>query len=138
MGERARFLIMLATCAAAAAAWGCSGCGDTGGGGTPDAGDDVLDDPGTDADTDAGDAGDAPSDPGTDAGDAVHDATDVEEEDGTTHRTMHPFLAETSGGGRMTSPGYRLELFIGPVRPVGLCASDNYGVKLGPASVRGH
>jgi hypothetical protein len=133
MMHEARRLPCILVALAISVAWGCGGGG--GNRGEPDADTDVPDDPVTDVDTDAGDA---PSDTGTDAGDAVHDVTDVEEEDVTVHRTMHPFMTETSGGGRMTSPGYRLELFIGPVRPVGLCASDNYSVKLGPASVRGH
>jgi hypothetical protein len=49
-----------------------------------------------------------------------------------------PFHMETSGGALMTSPAHRLELFIGPVGPVGSHTSETYALDLGPAGIRNH
>lgn len=119
-----RFLFMLLL--VPGLAWGCArGAGGGGGDTTTDA-----------EDGDAGadvipDGEDTPSDvPVETEPDIVGDTPDAS--------VAIPFFLETSGGAVMTSPGHRLELFIGPVRPVGSGSSENYHFELGPAGIRGH
>jgi len=46
------------------------------------------------------------------------------------------FSSETSGGARIESASYRLELFIAPVAPVGATRSASYKLQLGPGALR--
>jgi hypothetical protein len=123
--------------------WGCGG----GGGFTPDP--DITTDGDDDATSDVITDGedDVPTDVPMDVpmdgvedvpGDAPTDTpTDVEDDDGGgPGRTYIPFEAETSGGARISSTNYNLEVFIAPVRPVGNVSSTNYNLKLGPAGIR--
>jgi hypothetical protein len=72
--------------------------------------------------------------PGEVPGDA---AGDVVDEDAGPTMAGSPFRCETSGGGALSSESYSMDLFIGPVRPLGSLSSDNYTMKLGPAGMRG-
>lgn len=67
--------------------------------------------------------------------DADHDVVEDGPPDASGATT---FYLETSGGALMTSPTHRLELFIGPVRPVGSSTSETYVLELGPAGIRSH
>ena len=71
--------------------------------------------------------GDTPTDGPTDT---------VEDDGGGPGRTYIPFETETSGGAKISSTNYNLEVFIAPVRPVGSVSSTNYNLKLGPAGIR--
>ncbi|MBI5480592.1 MAG: hypothetical protein HY906_17170 [Deltaproteobacteria bacterium] len=55
--------------------------------------------------------------------------------DGGTVSTQR-FLSETSGGARIESASYRLEVFIAPVRPIGSTQSGSYKLQLGPGALR--
>jgi hypothetical protein len=101
-------------------AWGCAS-GQGAGGDTATDGQDV----GTDVTPDGEDVP-ADADP-----DVVEDG--LPDAGGAT-----TFYLETSGGALMTSPTHRLELFIGPVRPVGSSTSETYVLELGPAGARSH
>jgi hypothetical protein len=68
--------------------------------------------------------------------DVAGDAGDVLDEDTGSSLGGNPFQCETSGGGMLSSESYSMDLFIGPVRPVGRVSSDNYQMKLGPAGMR--
>jgi len=46
------------------------------------------------------------------------------------------FLSETSGGARLLSSNYRLELFLAPARMPGATKSPGYQLKLGPGALR--
>ena len=123
-----------------------SGCGGGGGGGKDGEADVIVDMPGDEQ------AGDVKVDDGVqaDISDGVEldgepsdvpaeDITgdgDVEEEDAAGEGGASRFFCETSGGGKISSEHYKLELFIAPVRPVGKLTSENYKLKLGPASFR--
>ena len=98
-------------------AWGCAS-----GGGVDGRGDTATD--GEDEDTGA----DVP----------VETEPDIVEDTPPDASAAIPFYLETSGGARMTSPGHTLELFIGPVRPVGSSSSETYHLELGPAGIRSH
>ena len=50
--------------------------------------------------------------------------------------TAPRFLSETSGGARLLSTNYRLELFVAPARPAGATKSPGYQLKLGPGALR--
>jgi hypothetical protein len=50
--------------------------------------------------------------------------------------TAPQFLSETSGGARLLSSNYRLELFVAPARPAGATKSPGYQLKLGPGALR--
>ncbi len=103
-------------------AWGCA----SGGGGGGDAATDGEDeDTGADVTPDGADV-------------PVETEPDIDEDTPPDASAAIPFYLETSGGALMTSPGHRLELFIGPVRPVGSSSSETYQLKLGPAGIRGH
>lgn len=132
-----RFFLMILLFLGLSTAWGCGGCGAGDGPGLPDTSIDTGDDDmGMDVPADGEDTPDAPTDTLTD-GDVIEDTPeDTVEEDTTATGAVIPFTSETSGGGRRTSPGYQLELFIGPVRPVGSTSSTNYDLKLGPGGVR--
>ncbi len=69
-------------------------------------------------------------------GEAAPDADDVLDEDSGTSVGGNPFQCETSGGGALSSENYTMDLFIGPVRPLGNVSSDSYQIKLGPAGSR--
>jgi hypothetical protein len=91
---------------------------------------------------DAGDAGGAGEAAATDGpGDALPDGGgdggggDGGGDGGTV--TARRFLSETSGGARIESASYRLELFIAPVPPVGSAQSSSYKLQLGPGGLRG-
>ncbi len=136
----ARSLLTLFLMLGLTVAWGCGGGGgfnpelDTNTDGVDDdATSDVLTDGEDDVPTDVPMDGieDVPGDTPTDT------PTDVEDDDGGgPGRTYIPFEAETSGGAKISSTNYNLELFIAPVRPVGNVSSTNYNFKLGPAGIR--
>ncbi len=69
-------------------------------------------------------------------GEVVPDADDVLDEDAGSSIGGNPFQCETSGGGMLSSENYTMDLFIGPVRPLGNVSSDGYQIKLGPAGMR--
>jgi hypothetical protein len=50
--------------------------------------------------------------------------------------TAQRFLSETSGGARIESSSYRLEVFIAPMRPIGSTQSASYKLHLGPGAAR--
>ena len=133
-----RSFLTLLLCLGLVPAWGC-GCGEDGPTPLLDTSTDTEDDGGGDATTDGEDA---PLDSVPDGDDVIEDtlddAEDMEEEDGAGTGGGTPFKAETSGGARLTSPNYELELFIAPVRPVGNPSSTNYNLKLGPGGIRSH
>ena len=81
-------------------------------------------------DVSADGAGDAEGDPLEDV------SGDVADEDAGSSMGGNPFQCETSGGAMLSSESYSMDLFIGPVRPVGRVSSDNYQMKLGPAGMR--
>lgn len=77
---------------------------------------------------------------GTDATD-VHDAGDALEETTTPDSAPVPpphapptSFQFTAGGGAISSPGYRLQLFIAPSSPVGRTQSQGHRLTLGPAT----
>lgn len=89
----------------------------------PDAESDGLDDVFEDVPADApGDGEDMPG--------------DVEDDDGGAGGPVHSFVVETSGGARLNSSSYQLEVFVGPVRPVGSATSSSYMIDVGPGAVR--
>lgn len=132
MKRPSRFLLMPFLILGLMMAWGCGGGGFNGG--DTDTGTDADDeDTGGDVTTDGEDVPDDVPD------DTIDDTpTDVEEDDGGGAGGGTPFTAETAGGSRLTSPNYRLELFVAPVRPVGKATSTNYEFKLGPGGIRSH
>ena len=137
--KTARSLLTLFLLLGLTVVWGCGGGGgfdptlDTGtDGGDDDATGDVLTDGEDDVPTDV------PTDVPMDGEDVPTDTpTDVEDDDGGgPGRIYIPFHAETSGGAKISSTNYELELFIAPVRPVGTVSSTNYNLKLGPGGIR--
>lgn len=46
------------------------------------------------------------------------------------------FKSLTSGGARISSDNYRMDLFIAPIHPVGTVSSTNYTIKYGPGAIR--
>jgi len=119
--ERVRWHLLAPLLVLGLLAWGCSGAG--GGPAFPDTTLDTVGD-----DTGADTVPDAPADTPTD--------TDTDTDAGEGPDTVTPFIAGTSGGARLSSPGYSLELFIAPVGPVGGTSSTNFDLKLGPAGAR--
>ena len=101
-------------------AWGCASGGGVGG----------------DTVTDGEDTGVDVTPDGEDV--PVETEPDIVEDTPPDASAAIAFYLETSGGALMTSPGHRLELFIGPVRPVGSSSSETYTLKLGPAGIRSH
>jgi hypothetical protein len=90
--------------------------------------------PGPDAETDGWDdvVDDVPADSPGDGEDVEGDADD----DGGEAGPVHSFVVETSGGARLNSSSYQLEVFVGPVRPVGSATSSSYMIDVGPGAVR--
>ena len=90
---------------------------------------------GVDTPADAGDAG--RHDTATDSG--ADDAGPDGGQDGGQDAgpaTARQFLSETSGGARLLSSNYRLELFVAPAPPAGSTASSAYRLRLGPGALR--
>ena len=50
--------------------------------------------------------------------------------------TAPSFLSQTSGGARLLSNNYRLELFVAPTPPPGSTAGSGYRLRLGPGALR--
>ena len=50
--------------------------------------------------------------------------------------TAPRFLSQTSGGARLLSTNYRLELFVGPASPPAATGSSAYRLQLGPGALR--
>lgn len=46
------------------------------------------------------------------------------------------FKSLTSGGARISSDHYRMDLFIAPIYPVGTASSASYSIKYGPGAIR--
>jgi hypothetical protein len=97
--------------------------------GDDDAGDDdVGDDDAGDDDAGDDDAGD------DDAGD--DDAGDDDAGDDDTAGSPPRRLLTGASGRVLTSPTYRLELFVGSPEPIGSTSSTGYVLHLGPGAVR--
>lgn len=62
-----------------------------------------------------------------------YDAGNLDGSVGDGGAITQPSQSITSGGGSISSSNYRLKLFIAPARPVGIVASPNYRIQLGPA-----
>jgi hypothetical protein len=86
------------------------------------------------------DGGDAspPHDTAVDRGaeDAAPDGALADGGDDAGPATVPRFLSETSGGARLLSTNYRLELFVAPARPAGATSSPGHRLRLGPGALR--
>ena len=50
--------------------------------------------------------------------------------------TLVPYESLSAGGARLTSPNYKLDVFVAPVAPAGTGVSTTYRVRLGPEPKR--
>lgn len=100
--------------------------GDAGDVGDVEEVEDTTDVPTDGADADAGDVevGDAP-----DGGDAADGAD-------TGPETKRTAITLTAGGGRASSPNYRLTLSVGTPQPMGSAAAGTRRVEVGPGAVQ--